>query len=764
MLLLLLCAIPLFAQDYKIVGPENPKPYEATAMQELTDYLGKRVKGKLEIGGKSLVTFHVGETALAKENKLLSTDLEDEQWFVKSLGDNVVINGGGTRGALYATYHFLEDCCDIHWWSDFEEYVPEAGPLKLKALDMKGKPAFISRDIYRSQNEKGPNSDLTAIRVRLNRNGGNAFSLLPIEYGGAFTCGSPWHVHTFNEYVSFRRYGKEHPEYFSLVNGKRVGGQMQGQLCLSNPDLRQLFLTKLLQYIENDRRTASANGLPPPRIYEVSQNDNHNRCTCENCRAEEEKYNPSGFYLNFVNWLASEVKKTHPNIFLRTLAYHYTAEPPKGGVRAADNVIVRLCDTRTNQAASILSAENQKYLRLLQSWKNYATHLHIWDYAIAFTDGVTGFPFASELDYGDLHRIYHENNVTGIFWEHERPHCADFYELKFFLESKLLENPYQDLDKLISLFMDRYYGDAATLLMQYRKEVAKAQKRHSGYIGTYPPPVAFSFIENKDIIRFQKMFDDAEKKVATDDIRLSRVRHARVGLDKLTCTRVQPFIYHDKETVIDSLPQSFCKEAYDRVARHEENWLRHWTNNDEMLTKHREELATMRKAVDSAPILHAFPPPEELNGRVFHDFYAPHFKNLGKGHVELVDDTESTAGKAMRSDVDSNQAGHYDLPFEFGIFDTIERVTTSSPQFARPLGVGYHWYKMGKPVRMPFHSFIWMTRAWTTQLPTAQSNIYGREFEIWVSVKFTGPKFFEGSKDGNYIYIDRVLMVSPQTF
>ncbi|MBQ7651136.1 MAG: hypothetical protein IJS15_09265, partial [Victivallales bacterium] len=102
-LILLCCTLPLLAQEYTIVGPENPNPHEVTAVQELTEYLAKRIKGRVEIGGKSPVTFHVGDTALAKANNLLSSQLEDEQWVVKSVGDNVIVNGGGTRGALYAT-------------------------------------------------------------------------------------------------------------------------------------------------------------------------------------------------------------------------------------------------------------------------------------------------------------------------------------------------------------------------------------------------------------------------------------------------------------------------------------------------------------------------------------------------------------------------------------------------------------------------------------------------------------------------------------
>ena len=49
----------------------------------------------------------------------------------------------------------------------------------------------------------------------------------------------------------------EHPEYFPLVDGKRVGGPKH-QLCITNPELRQAFLAKLLEYI---RKGANGSGL-----------------------------------------------------------------------------------------------------------------------------------------------------------------------------------------------------------------------------------------------------------------------------------------------------------------------------------------------------------------------------------------------------------------------------------------------------------------------------------------------------------------------
>ncbi|MBO4344141.1 MAG: DUF4838 domain-containing protein [Victivallales bacterium] len=755
-MLALLWASSLMAQSFFVKGPANPKPYETTAVKEMQDYLAKRIgDNRLTVAGKTPVTFQIGDTELARRQKCLSTELEDERWVIRSVGDQILINGGGTRGALYATYHFLEDFCDIHWWSDYEEHVPAASPLAIDAIDVTGKPAFLYRDIYRKP--KGPNSERTAIRVRLNRDGGEGLALIPTEYGGSFAYGNPGHCHTFDDYVPYGRYGKDHPEYFSLRGGKRVGGQYQGQLCITNPALRQLFLSQLLNYIENDKAVAAKKGLVPPKIYEVSMNDNWFRCECADCRAEEEKYNPSGHYLNFVNWLAAEVAKRHSGIYISTLAYFYTQEPPKGGVRAADNVIVKLSDAETNQAASILSDWNRGFKGLLESWKGAARNLFIWDYAITFSSGVTGYPFASEFHYGDLYRTYHENNVTGIFWEHEFPHLADFYELKYFLEAKLFENPCQDVNKLIALFMDRYYGAAANCILQYRKGLDEACRRNRGHVSWFASVKSFSFIESGDIAEFQRLFDEAEKAVADDTVRFARVRHARVGLDRLCCRRGStPLIHHGDGKGALPIYEQISSAAYTRLAETREDWIKGWESNSGMLQQYRDELASFKVRQK------VLPPPKELEGRNFYDFYAQHLQSHERSLVQLVDDPASPTGKAMRSDVDRNEKRYYDLPFTIGVYDEKDQKGVADIAFTRPVGEGYNWYRLPN-VHFPKKCFIYMTRQWTTQLhsDTQFAELTGQVFDIWVSVKFTGPKFFADSTDANYIYIDRVAFVEP---
>ena len=110
-----------------VVPPESPKPYEVTAVNELRSYLEKCVpSGKVTVGGGRgaialPAVFHVGDTALARAKGLSAAQIDEDRWIVRSFGGDVVLVGGGTRGTLYAVSHFLEDFCDVRWWSDREE-------------------------------------------------------------------------------------------------------------------------------------------------------------------------------------------------------------------------------------------------------------------------------------------------------------------------------------------------------------------------------------------------------------------------------------------------------------------------------------------------------------------------------------------------------------------------------------------------------------------------------------------------------------------
>ena len=107
---------------FSVVLPEEPKPWERSAAKELETWLSQVVDDgtaigeapravhdadercarpyQLSIEGISPIVFHVGDTVLAKEKGLLSTDLQDEKWIIRSFGRDVVLNGGGSHSGL----------------------------------------------------------------------------------------------------------------------------------------------------------------------------------------------------------------------------------------------------------------------------------------------------------------------------------------------------------------------------------------------------------------------------------------------------------------------------------------------------------------------------------------------------------------------------------------------------------------------------------------------------------------------------------------
>ncbi len=746
-MLVALCAWFAHAAPYEVKGPDAPKPHERTAASELSSYLSRRVSGKLRVDGRDGIVFRVGDSELAKREGLLSTQLPPEKWVVRSFGDEVLLNGGGPRGALFAVYHFLEDCCGVRWWSEFEEDIPPAGPLDLPALDMQGLPAFAFRDIYRLQH--GAKAAWFERRVRMNAHGG-------ANLGGAYCFGPPNACHTFDYYLPADTYLKDHPDWYSLRNGKRVGGQRSGQLCLTNTEVVKEVCTRMLAYIEKGKAQAAAAGVEPPRIYDLSHNDNRSYCECDRCKAAVEKYGLSGVNLNFVNAVAAEVAKKHPDVLICTWAYQYTQDIPKGGVRAADNVIVRLCDTDSNQASSIAEPDNRAYYDRVVAWSKVTKHLFVWDYAITFSKGLTGLPFPSEFHYGDLFRHYRDNNVTGIFWEHENPYKADMWELKFFLETKLMENPDLDCNALIERFMREYYGSAGKHILAYRRHLDKIRRAKNAFVSWFPQFSAFNYISEDDVATCNKMLDAAEASVAGNAKLLARVRRARLGLDRLICMRSRPVLHHvPGRGSVEEKKIPGLDAARVRVREDWPRWIAPYPKAKDLVKKELDMLESVL-----AP-LREYPVPAQFRDREYYDFPTQFLSGYGD-NPKLVEDPESIIGRAMRSAADKSD--HYKLPFAGGAYDTKTKKSLGSGQVAKPEGDGYMWYRICK-VKFTDSCYLWLTRSWTTQLRVNNfAPLTGKELEIWASVKFTGPMFRPGTSGDSFIWIDRVILAVPIAF
>lgn len=523
------------AAPAKVVAPSAPQAWEKTAAVELTNWLYQvTAQGRVRVDGTDGIVFHVGDTDFAKEKGLGSSAFKDEEWCVKSFGKDVVLNGGGTRGALYAVYHFLEDDCGVRWWNDNDFDVSAVETLDLPILDRRGRPFFRYRDIYRDYGRVP--EPLTPVRLRLN---GNGPGHIPLKLGGGIEYGPPYLTHTFGRYLPFEKYGKDHPEWYAWhkKTGKRDGGMTTGQFCLSNKELLKVMTEKVKESVKKGEEKSAKLGLAKPKIYSLVMNDSKYPCECDDCLAEVAQRGYSGQMVRFANAIAAEVGKDHPDIFFKTSAYLYTEEPPKDDTRAADNILLDVATTTDNLAGPIDDPGCDFVRRMLDGWTAHAKHLFIWTYAVTYWKSTIGWPFPSEYHLPGKMRFFADKGAIVYFAEQEHSQTADMYELKLYLQRKLAEDPYADAEALRADFMRRYYGAAGAEVAAARELLEANRKAAKAKVQWFPRPHEFVWLTDETLAGMRAHFDAAERLVADDEKRLNRVKVARTSVDRVYETR-----------------------------------------------------------------------------------------------------------------------------------------------------------------------------------------------------------------------------------
>lgn len=717
------------AADFSVQLPESPRAWEITAGKELQDYCQRALKSALLIDGKE-----IKNVVLMRDDKL-----PEESWFYFSKDDTLTIGGSG-RGLLYGVYCFLENELGIRWYSEDVEVVPEyTAALQLPALDKKGKPVMIYRDIYRNnlKNDQGR----FAARNRLNRRGDEPIAA---QYGGTCNYGKPYHCHTFSFYVPEKKYIKTNPEYFALVRGKRVGGLSTGQLCLSNPELPGIILPQLRQYILDDREAAKKSGRAPYVLYDISINDSTNYCQCEKCNKQAAEIGHSGIIINFVNAIAREIGKEFPEVKITTLAYWYCEDIPKNNIRPASNVVVKLCDTVTNQASPITAPENEVYLKRLQEWGKISENLFIWDYGIAYDGSV--YPFPSEFDQGILAREYVKNKVSGVFWEHEYPESSDMHELKVWIEAKMMENPEQDVENLIRDFCNGFYGAAGEHIFAARKALYNARKKNNGRVPWYALAADFKFIDGDCAAEMMAHFDAAQQAVGNDPELSARIRRARLGLDLLVAGRL---IEMQKAFAVDV---DALKARLEIAASGKDQPKACYKNSQKSIRAAKSKLIFLANVT-------ALPENAEYTQDGCFDLPLVSMINLDPATVSISADPMAACKVAIKIDA-AKKPKTYGMPFNAGIHNTINNQTIRDLTVKSvPADGQYHWYSI-PATKIHSGCYLYLTRSWRIRGRMIPGGEEARKMVVKLHMRFTGKLFGENTPDdAGTIWIDRITLV-----
>lgn len=442
---------------------------------------GKAKAGDVVIGGKSAEAGEDGFTICTEQNQLR-------------------ITSGGDKGSIYGVVTLLEKYMGVSYYAYKTYTLTPSKTITLPEIHLSETPAFR----YRQSFSYGCDDPIYKMWFRL-------------EEPDEVFIDNMW-VHTFDRLMPSDVYGKEHPEYYSYINGEHRPGN-HSQWCLTNPDVYNFVVQKLDSIFKAN---------PDKKLISVSQNDGNNTfCTCENCRkVYEEEGSPAGAYIRFMNKLAERF----PDKEISTLAYLFTMHPPKK-VKPLPNVNIMLCDIDCKREVPLTdNASGREFVEALEGWSAISDNIFVWDYGINFDNMVSCFPNFHVLQKNI--QLFKKNHVTMHFSQVNGSKGTDFSEMRAYMIGKLMWDPYQNADSLMRSFMDGYYGAAAPYLYQYQKIMQGGLLASGTNLWIYDSPVTHKngMLNDQLCKTYDELFDQAEAAVASDPVRLDRVQLSRLSL------------------------------------------------------------------------------------------------------------------------------------------------------------------------------------------------------------------------------------------
>lgn len=660
---------------YRIVLPDGASAVEGNAAGEFQLYFEQITGAKLpiakesELNGESGPFVFVGTSEMAKKEfpELTEIDFREDEIFMKSDADgHLVLTGDARRGALYAVVTFLEDELGCRWWTSTESTIPRKPTLTVRAQDHRFAPPMVYREAY----YRDAFEEKFAVHSKVNGN----MARISEEWGGKNRF--VFFVHSFYPLIPPVKYFKDHPEWFSEIDGVRKVGipswsgpgsayeefaktlkpeQIHAsgtQLCLANDEMRAELTKNALEHLRKN---------PGAKFISISQNDWRGYCTCEKCRAiDEANESPSGSLITFVNKVAEDIEKEFPDVFVETLAYQYTRKPPKL-VKPRKNVVVRLCTIECSFLQPLESGELNKTLADdIRGWSAIAPQLFVWNYITNFTNYILPHPNMRCLA-PDI-RFFVKNKTIGLFNQGDvHTTCGDFVSARNWVVAHLLWDPDRDETALWKEFFTNYYGPAAEPLLEYLNVIHDRADTTGFNLRCYLENTR-GWLDAETILKAAPLVEKARAVVKDDPTLALRVEKALVAYDFNWLQRWHEMNFYCKVNAIPfpgpkdprAAAEKFCAflEAQDSTHYRESLRGQPWADLRSKL------IGSFPVTPAAKPDMNAVLPEQETSGKAAPDWdsvlwidFQDAMMRIGgreKGWGEWVDAPKASDGRAIR--------------------------------------------------------------------------------------------------------------------
>ncbi len=506
---------------YSVAAKEPASEPETFAADELRRYLGMIGGGPLEKAGAGAPVIHVGVES-AQVKAILEGRAEDS-FVVLTSGNDLYLTGNTPRATLYAVYYLLEKYLGCGWLQPGDDEVPHLSTVALPDFihDVE-EPRFSQRSVnlYPYTPERAiPRIDWAA-KNRLNwvhvcTNGSNHWEAfdsrktfipelrkrgLRLNYGG----------HTFSTWVPPAKYFDTHPEYFSLIDGKRD----PAQLNIANPEVARVAASEMDRFLQQNPEVEMIDmWLNDTTKFDdsaaVKKMEGQERTSIYGTITGKDLKTRTNANIRFVNAVAEQVAQRHPRVLVQTLAYFQLIDAPT--VKPGPNVMVgfapisrmpsRYTEDRTGYWYPLTEPGHQVnalHLRELEKWLAITPPGHFFTYEyyshVTTSKGMVGVNTSTD---DLLHRLidpskkgfhvytsaiaadiqlYSEIGMQGVGSED-----WDWDELNMYLYPRLMWHPELSSNAVIADYCHRSYGKAALPMLRHWLVLQDAREKFRAY-------------------------------------------------------------------------------------------------------------------------------------------------------------------------------------------------------------------------------------------------------------------------------------------
>lgn len=446
-------------------------------------------------------------------------------------GSVITIAAPNAVEAMYGVYDFAEKFLGFYFWAPGEDLLDATGPVELTQgiLIPAREPMLKLRGFVQ---EFPFDKDSPLLADWMGKNKLNILNVWMVYYDALDKKGRFDFIdrgieiqsghHNFSYWIPSGKYRAEHPEYFAMIDGKRISPKDTGdvtllgseQLCTTNKDLRREIVKNMVKYAEENPEIQSV-GLTP--------NDGFGWCECPECSKFYDKndmgddysvsthvYKADRIYHNMVGDVAAQLGQVRPDLKLWFGAYINYCRPAPG-FKLTKNLAVSLafywrCINHTidDPACDI----NSHYLDDLKQWvkaKEGGT-ICIYEYYM----GVNFYLSLPMIHFHDIFqevRTYREIGADGVFTQFHLPHWS-VYGMNFRAMADALRGE-DEATSVERLFRARFGADAEEAKALYADMRALLQS-----VGKCHIPYPYSLLSRTTLEQYKPLLEKAKDLLA----------------------------------------------------------------------------------------------------------------------------------------------------------------------------------------------------------------------------------------------------------